>query len=257
VCPHRSGPGVASGMPSDAPLLPLPEDWDRALAVVAHPDDMEYGAASAVARWTGQGKEVVYLLATRGEAGIDGMEPERCGPIRVEEQRRAAEVVGVSTVEFLDHPDGALEYGMPLRRDFARAIRRYRPDVLVTVNHHDVFVPGRLNMSDHRVAGRAAIDAARDAGNRWIFPELEEEGLEPWSGARRIFVAGSPLAEHAVDVGESIDAGVASLEEHRSYLEGLGDHPMRDAAPFVRDRAEMTGWRFGGRPSVAFELLEW
>lgn len=244
-------------MTADASLVPLPEDWARALAIVAHPDDMEYGAASAVARWTAQGKEVVYLLATRGEAGIDGMDPSECAPVRVAEQHRSAEVVGVPVVEFLDHPDGGLEYGMPLRRDFARAIRRHRPDVLLTVNHHEVFAPGRLNMADHRVAGQAAIDAARDAGNRWIFPDLVEEGLEPWAGARRIFVSGSPHAEHAVDVSETIEAGIASLEAHRAYLEGLGDHPMRDAAAFVRDRAEMAGWRFGGRPAVAFELLEW
>ena len=77
-------------------MKPLPEDWDRAVAVVAHPDDLEYGVASAIARWTGQGKTVTYLLATRGEAGIAGMHPDEVGPLRVEEERRSAAVVGVS-----------------------------------------------------------------------------------------------------------------------------------------------------------------
>ena len=94
-------------------MQPIPEDWTRAVAVVAHPDDLEYGVASAVARWTGQGKKVVYVLATRGEAGIAGMDPGRTGLLRVEEERRSAAVVGVSEVEFLSHEDGLVEYGLP------------------------------------------------------------------------------------------------------------------------------------------------
>jgi LmbE family N-acetylglucosaminyl deacetylase len=87
------------------PMLAMPEDWDRAVVVAAHPDDIEYGIASAVARWTGQGKQVSYLLATRGEAGIAGLHPDQVGPLRVEEERRGAALVGVTEVEFLDHPD--------------------------------------------------------------------------------------------------------------------------------------------------------
>ncbi|HEX2319022.1 MAG TPA: PIG-L family deacetylase, partial [Streptosporangiaceae bacterium] len=80
-------------------MKPIPEDWERAVAVVAHPDDLEYGAASAIARWTTQGKTVSYLLATRGEAGIAGMAPAEVAPLRVEEERRSAAVVGVTQVE--------------------------------------------------------------------------------------------------------------------------------------------------------------
>ena len=108
-------------------MQPMPEDWDRAVAVVAHPDDLEYGVASAVARWTGQGKHVSYLLATRGEAGIAGMAPDQVGPLRVEEERRSAAVVGVTEVEFLDHTDGLVEYGIALRHDLAAAFRRLQP----------------------------------------------------------------------------------------------------------------------------------
>jgi len=86
-------------------LPPLPEDWERCLAVAAHPDDIEYGTASAVARWTTQGKRVAYLLATRGEAGIDGLHPDRAGPLREAEERAGAREVGVPTVEFLDRRD--------------------------------------------------------------------------------------------------------------------------------------------------------
>src|SRR3954470_2140113 len=113
-------------------LLPaLPEDWDRCLAVAAHPDDIEYGAASAVARWTAQGKQVTYLLATRGEAGIDSLDPKQDGPLREDEERAGAREVGVEIVEFLDHRDGVVEYGPALRRDIVRSIRRHHPEVII------------------------------------------------------------------------------------------------------------------------------
>src|SRR5690348_14806875 len=114
------------------PLPPLREDWQRALCVAAHPDDLEYGIASAVARWTAQGKQVTYLLATRGEAGIDKMSPQEAASVREEEERQGAREVGVEIVEFLDHPDGIVEYGLPLRRDIARAIRVHRPEIIFT-----------------------------------------------------------------------------------------------------------------------------
>ena len=98
------------------PCAPLPDDWSRALAVVAHPDDLEYGAAGAVARWTAERRTVAYLLVTRGEAGIDTIPPAECGPLREAEQWAAAHIVGVDVVEFVDHPDGTVEYGPALPR---------------------------------------------------------------------------------------------------------------------------------------------
>ena len=153
-----------------APSVAVPENWHTALAIVAHPDDLEYGAAAAVAKWTAQGKRIVYLMASRGEAGIDGMPPWEVAPLRAREEINSARVVGVDTVEFLDYTDGVIEYGLPLRRDLSRAIRRHRPDVVITINHHLQFFSGHLNMADHRWVGLAVFDAARDAGNRWIFP---------------------------------------------------------------------------------------
>jgi LmbE family N-acetylglucosaminyl deacetylase len=82
------------------------------LAVIAHPDDMEFGASAAVARWTSQGKHIAYCLVTSGEAGIDSIPPDECRVLRQEEQRRSCEIVGVTEVEFLGFPDGVLEYGV-------------------------------------------------------------------------------------------------------------------------------------------------
>jgi LmbE family N-acetylglucosaminyl deacetylase len=236
------------------PIEPVDEDWTSALAIVAHPDDLEYGTAAAVARWTSQGKRVVYCLATSGEAGIDGMAPERAGPLREAEERASAAIVGVDTVEFLGYPDGVLEYGLPLRRDIARAIRRHRPDVVITGNYHEAWGPGTRNQADHIALGRAVLDGVRDAGNRWVFRELLDEGLEPHK-ASTVFVSGVPGASHAVDVSEYFETGIASLEAHAEYLRGLGDGPMSDPREFLEAFARQTGTLLGVRFAVGLEVL--
>ncbi|WP_439661000.1 PIG-L deacetylase family protein [Lentzea sp. HUAS TT2] len=234
-----------------ADLEPVPEDWSNALVVVAHPDDMEYGGAGAIARWTAQGKNIAYVLACRGENGIDSMEPSVCGPLRVAEQIASCVAVGVTEVEFLDHSDGTIEYGLPLRRDIAAAIRRHRPEFVITGNYRETWPGGGLNMADHIAVGRATVDAVRDAGNRWIFPEL---GLEKWEGVKYVAVASSPLATHAVDITDSFYASVVSLRAHKAYLEALsGD--MADPATFLRSMAENAGKRFGGVLATSFELM--
>ena len=243
-------------MQSDSlPALPaLPEDWQRLLAIAAHPDDLEYGAASAIARWTSQGKRVAYLMVTSGEAGIDAMPPEQTGPLRRQEEIDSAAVVGVSAVEFLDHTDGVIEYGLPLRRDIARAIRKHKPDVVLTNNFELRWSSGNFNMADHRAVGLATLDGARDAGNRWIFPELLQEGCEPWNGVRFVITGGSPLSTHAVDVTDFIDKGVESLEKHRVYIDNLGVD--FDPETFLTFTAAATGERAGCDYAVPFEVFE-
>ncbi|WP_326756476.1 PIG-L family deacetylase [Streptomyces hirsutus] len=239
-----------------AQLAPMPDDWQRALAVVAHPDDLEYGCSAAIASWTDAGREVAYVLATRGEAGIDTLAPAECGPVREREQRASAAVVGVSTVEFLDHRDGVIEYGTALRRDIAAAVRRHRPELVITLNHRDTWDGTFWNTPDHVAVGRAVLDAAGDAGNRWIFPELTEQGLEPWDGVRWVAVAGSSTPTHAVDATDGLDRAVRSLLEHRAYIEALTDQdPEEYVRGFLAGEARETGKRFGDRPAVSFELF--
>jgi LmbE family N-acetylglucosaminyl deacetylase len=228
-------------------MQPMPEDWDSAVAVVAHPDDLEYGVASAVARWTGQGKRVTYLLATRGEAGIAGLPPDKAGPLREEEERRSAAIAGVTEVDFLDHPDGLVEYGTALRRDLAAAFRRLQPEVVLAMSFDLTWgEEGPVNHADHRAVGLAALDACRDAANGWVFPEAGP----PYTGLRDAYVAtvGSPT--HFVDVTTTIDTGIASLREHRAYLDGLG----RDFDPdeFLRNLAGYVGLGAGCEYAVAF-----
>ncbi len=235
-------------------LAVLPENWESALAIVAHPDDLEYGAASAVARWTAQGKRVGYCLATSGEAGIDATRPEEAGPLREAEERASAAIVGVDAVEFLGFPDGILEYGLPLRRSFAAAIRRHRPDIVLSLNLRDTFGPGALNQADHIATGRAVLDAVRDAANRWVFPEQLEDGLAPWPEVRTVLFAGSPEPTHGVDVTETLRLGVDSLRAHTAYLAGLGDGST-DPEKFLTAMAEPAGERLGVRYGVSFEVL--
>ena len=137
--------------------------------------------------------------------------------------------------------------------DLAHAIRRHRPELVVTLNHHAGWGAGSWNTPDHRAVGRAVLDAAADAGNRWIFPV---PGLEPWNGVRWVAVAGSRQATHAIDVGAQLDRAVASLAAHRAYLAALSDEPPeQQARTFLTNMAAGVSERFAGRPAVAFELV--
>jgi LmbE family N-acetylglucosaminyl deacetylase len=249
-----------------APVVPLPDDaFARVLCVVAHPDDIEYGTSAAVAAWTARGIEVSYLLLTRGEAGMDASPPERTGELRMREQLAGSEAVGVTDVEFLEHPDGVLEHSLDLRRDIARRIRACRPDAVLTGSWEVETMVG-LNQADHRVAGLAALDAIRDAGNRWVFPELVDAGLEPWS-VRWLLVSGASGPTHGIDVtGEPLERGVASLEAHAAYLAGIPGHPpprpMLTALTAVPGRAMgvanavvLRAWDLHAPPPIALEAM--
>jgi LmbE family N-acetylglucosaminyl deacetylase len=229
-------------------MKPMPEDWSRAVAVVAHPDDLEYGAAAAVARWTAQGKHVSYVLASSGEAGIAGQDPAVVGPLREEEERRSAAVVGVSDVLFLGHPDGLIEYGVPLRRDLARALRQLQPEVVITMSFDLTWAEnGPVNHSDHRAVGLAVLDACRDAANEWVFPELDL----PRTQITDAYVVGAGNPSHFVDVTATMDAGVASLREHRAYLDGLGGD--FDPDEFLRNLAGYIGMAAGCEYAVGLQ----
>ena len=243
------GRRYARRMPADA-VVPFPDDaFRRVLCVVAHPDDVEYGTSSAVAAWTSQGIEVAYLLLTRGEAGMDGRPPDETAQLRMREQLDGSAAVGVTRVEFLQYPDGVLVYSLEMRRDIARVIRRFRPDAVLVGSWDVEFVAG-LNQADHRVAGLAAVDAVRDAGNRWVFPELVDEGLDPWS-PRWLLVSGDDRPTHGVDVtGEPLQRGIASLEAHREYLAGIPGHPP--PRMMITGITALQGQRMGVRHAVLF-----
>ena len=242
-------------MTQPPPFEPVREDWDRALAIVAHPDDMEFGGAAAVARWTDQGKSVVYCMVTNGEAGIDGMSPDECREVRTAEQIESAHIVGVDQVEFLGLPDGVLEYGVALRRAITGVIRVHRPEIVITNNFRDSWGGAMLNQADHIAVGRATLDAVRDAANRWIFNEQLRDGLEPWRGVRQVWAAGSPESEHATDIGDALDRGVDSLRAHKAYIDGLGWEHF-DPAEFLDGMSRQAGTRLGVAHATPFEVFQ-
>ncbi|GAA3149554.1 LmbE family N-acetylglucosaminyl deacetylase [Kribbella aluminosa] len=232
-------------------LEPVVEDWQKALAVVAHPDDLEFGAAAAIARWTGQGKQIVYCLLTSGEAGIDGVDPAECGPLREAEQIESSRIVGVSAVEFLGQPDGTIEYGVPLRRVITAAIRRHQPEIVITNNFRDTWDgDALLNQADHINTGRATLDAVRDAANRWIFPDAGDK----WDGVRQLWAAGSPSGRHGVDTTGSFQTGVRSLKAHKAYIDGL-NWPDFDPEEFLEGVSRPAGTLLGTKYAARFEIF--
>lgn len=204
----------------------------RVLCIAAHPDDLEYGASAAVAKWTALGARVDYLLLTAGEAGIRSQPPAITAPLRRREQQAACDAVGVSTLTILGFPDGLLAADVPLRAAIAQQIRRLKPTVILTPSW-ELDVPWGLNHADHRAAGLAVIDAARDADNPWLFAADdptgpvrggEEAPADAW-GVSELLVTGVAAPTHCVDVsGEPFAAGVASLEAHKEYFAALGEH---------------------------------
>lgn len=239
-------------MTTPIPYEHLDETWERALAVVAHPDDLEWGGAAAIARWTGQGKTVVYCMVTSGEAGIDGLHPDLARDVREAEQVESAARVGVHVVEFLGLADGVLQHDLVLRRAVSAAVRRHRPEVVITNNFRNTWDGARaLNQADHIATGRATLDAVRDASNRWVFPEDE---LEPWGGVRQVWAMSSPRSTHAVDVTATFEAGVASLQAHQAYIDGLGGAAF-DPEEFLDGMGRAVGTRLGVRHATAFEVF--
>ena len=233
---------------ADLELLP-DHEFTRVLCVVAHPDDMEYGASAAVHRWTQAGVEVAYLLLTSGEAGMQSP-PDVVGPLRALEQRQACDAVGVSELTILDHPDGMLQPDLDLRRSIAREIRRFRPDVVVTGTWEEE-VDWGLNQADHRAAGLATLDACRDADNTWVFPELAaDEGLAKW-GPTWLLVHGHTRPTHGVELADAdVAAAVASLSAHKAYLADLPDHPQ--PADFIPGMLRGQGQALGAAHAMLF-----
>jgi LmbE family N-acetylglucosaminyl deacetylase len=208
----------------------------RILVITAHPDDVDFGAAGTVARWTGAGIEVVYCLVTDGDAGGSdpGVSRSDLAALRRGEQAAAARVVGVHDLRFLGYPDGRVEASLELRRDLARVIRQVCPDRVVCPSPERDYVRPGVSHPDHRAVGSAALDAVYpDARNPFAFPELlAEEGLDAWV-VREVWISGTSAPTHYVDVTETFSLKIAALRAHVSQTsrrDGLEDMLRRRLA---------------------------
>lgn len=238
------------------PSSPPPLDGvQRVLCVFAHPDDVDFGAAGTVARWVDDGLEVTYLVVTRGDAGgFDDTPRERMPILREAEQRAAAAAVGVKVVEFLDgYADGTLTPSLGLRKDIAAAIRRYRPDRVLTSSPLRRWE--RLagpSHPDHLAVGEAVTCAIYpDARNPFAFPELLADGLEPWV-VKEIWYNGGPSPDYAVDVTDTYPRKLAALHAHATQTSHV------DVDGFLRERlagsAEAAGLP-AGRLAEVFTIV--
>src|SRR5262245_37359249 len=205
--------------------MPADDDIERILIVTAHPDDVDFGSAGSVARWTDAGIEVAYCICTSGEAGgFDRSVPRSTMiEIREAEQRAAAKVVGVTDVTFLGYPDGRLESSFDLRRDISRVIRRVRPQRVITHSPERNFQRVYASHPDHLAAGEACMAAVYpDARNPFAHPELlDDEGLEPWS-VGEIYLATAAVPDVFVDITDTFDRKLEALKCH------VSQHPDPD-----------------------------
>lgn len=165
-----------------APLPDMPDDFSSVLVIVAHPDDPEYGIGSAVAAWTRAGKRVGYLLASRGEAGIEGLDPAESAIVRTKEQEAACREVGVTSLVFLDEPDGRILATPQLRTKIAHEIRRFRPELVVLLNFQPTWGGRFFNSADHRNLGQAAV--ASLTCHREYLAALSDEPVEEQARAQ-------------------------------------------------------------------------
>ncbi len=233
---------------------PDTRDFSRVLVIVAHPDDVEYGFAGTIARWAREGKSVGYLLVTKGEAGIDDPTLSRQDVVvlREREQRAACAAVGVTDLEYLDFDDGQVEYGLKLRLALARAIRRKQPEIVVTHNFETTWFGHHPNHADHRAVGLATLDAILDASLRFSFRELDDEGLAPWKGVKRLYVGGASDPNVAVDISETLDQAIAALKAHEVYTRMFSGF---DPDGYLRNRAAEVGAKHNVQYAEAFKVF--
>ena len=232
-------------------------DISRVLAIAAHPDDLDFGAAGTIAGWTAAGLDVVYCIVTDGDAGgFDESFPrEEMGPLRRAEQTAAAKAVGVHDLRFLGYPDGMVEATLGLRRDLARVIRQVQPDRVLCPSPERNYARIGTSHPDHRAVGSAALDAVYpDARNPFAFPELRErESLAAWT-VREVWIAGGPDPDHYVDVTETFPRKIAALRAHESQI----GH-MEDLAERLKTRLTMVARQAGlpeGRLAEGFRVLD-
>ena len=211
---------------------------ERALVVVSHPDDAEFGAAATIAHLTAAGTRVDYVVTTDGGKGTDdpNVASETLSATRIAEQRAAADLLGVQEIVHLGYPDGYLTPSLELRRDIVRQIRRFRPELVITQN------PQRrldgnpfIGHPDHLATGEATMAAVYPAARDHLnFPELwRDEGLEPWK-VRQVLLSGVEQPNLWLDIADTFDLGIESILAHVSQVdpETVGEK-MRERARLI------------------------
>jgi len=231
---------------------PRPE---RALVIVAHPDDADFGVAATVAKWVREGTAARLVCCTSGDAGADDArtDPLELAGRREQEQRAAARVVGYESVDFLHRPDGALDNDLALREQLVRIIRQFKPDAVLSMDPTVVIHErGFVQHIDHRMAGMAAVDAVYPAArNAMAFPNLVlEEGLEPHA-VNKLYLFFTDRPNAWVDVSDTIDTKIAALREHVSQL-----RKPEELEGMLRGWSAESGKKIGAVAAEGFRYLD-
>jgi len=223
----------------------------HAMVVTPHPDDAEFGVAGTVARWTDEGKDVIYVVTTNGDKGTSdiNMKTDELARIREQEQMAAAKLLGVREVIFLRHPDQSLEDTPEFRKEIVRLIRMYQPEVVVTADPYRRYLWHR----DHRITGRVTLDAvfpyARDL---FAYPDLLEEGLLPHK-VKEVLLWGSEEPNYRSDITDTFDIKIAALRCHKSQI---SDNPSSGLEERMRERYKMFAQGENYELAEAFYRLE-
>ena len=204
----------------------------QVMAITAHPDDAEFGAAGTVARWIREGRSVVYVVCTNGDKGTSdpNMKPEVLVKIREAEQLAVARFLGVREVVFMRYPDQGLEDTPEFRKEIVRLLRMYRPEIVLTSDPYRRYIWHR----DHRITGQVTLDAifpyARDL---LAYPDLLAEGLQPHK-VKEVLLWGTEDPDYRSDITSTIELKIAALRCHESQM---ANHPFSDVEQWVRERA--------------------
>jgi LmbE family N-acetylglucosaminyl deacetylase len=227
----------------------------RVLVVSAHPDDIEFGCAGTVARWVDEGAQVTTCIVTDGSTGSQdrSLVGANLSAIRREESERAAKLIGAREVIWLGYRDGYVEYSLGLRRDIARVFRRTRPHRYLVMDPTSTIEDSFVNHPDHRAVGQASLDVTVTAGTTpGHFPELLEEGLEPWRGLRELWIMGPGTKPVVSDISATIDRKIEALLCHKSQV---GEDAGR-IAEWLRERTAQLGRTLGYAHAESFQVIK-
>ncbi len=221
------------------------------MVVTPHPDDAEYGVAGTVARWTGEGKDVIYVVCTNGDKGTSdpNIKPNELARIREQEQLAAAKLLGVREVIFLRHPDQTLEDTPEFRKEIVRLIRMYQPETVVTADPYRRYIWHR----DHRITSRVTLDAIFPYARDFLsYPDLLEEGLQPHK-VKEVLLWGSEDANYRSNITNTFDIKIAALRCHKSQV---GDNPSTGLEERLRERHRKMAEGEGYELAEAFHRVE-
>ena len=228
---------------------------ERIMVVVAHPDDAEFMCAGSMAKWTKEGKQGVYVIATNGNKGSPDRDIDiaELAKVREAEQRAACAVLGVTDIEFLGHEDGMLQNTLELRYEVVRLIRKYRPTAVITENPLAHWVANRINHPDHRAIGGATMDAVFPSARDFhMWPEIyHDEGFEPHIVDHLYLSMRGADANVYIDIAETIDLKIEALKAHASQVR----NPTGEFDDFVRSMAGRSAGESGLAMAESFRYF--